>query len=357
MNRIRNLPAVGMAALGLFLGACAPDDPFARTSQALTEHVVLPAYTQWAESDRRLAASAIAYCAGNEDLAAARHAYFEAQRAWAGLQPLLIGPMAEGNRAWQVQFWPDKKNLVGRQVAALLKSNPELTRADLENASVVLQGLSAYEYVLFDQSVDLDNDATKARYCPLLIAIGEHQQQLAAQVLEQWKAADGMAAQLSKFPNERYADAEEAVADLVRVQVTALDGLKKKLGAPLGRQTKGHPQPYQAEAWRSDATLISIEAAISGARRLWDGADDDGLRGLLGSEQAEVASRIDQAYATVAEQLDALDEPFSALIAEQSGRERLNGLYSRIDALHRLHQGDLAAALGIQIGFNAHDGD
>src|SRR5690606_2941956 len=148
MNRIRKFPAVGMAALGLLLGACAPDDPFARTSQALTEHVVLPAYTQWAESDRRLAASAIAYCAGNEDLAAARHAYFEAQRAWAGLQPLLVGPMGEGNRAWQVQFWPDKKNLVGRQIAALLKNNPQLTRADLESGSVVLQGLSAYEYVL-----------------------------------------------------------------------------------------------------------------------------------------------------------------------------------------------------------------
>ncbi|HCL77304.1 MAG TPA: imelysin, partial [Pseudomonas sp.] len=40
-----------------------------------------------------------------------------------------------------------------------------------------------------------------------------------------------------------------------------------------------------------------------------------------------------------------------------SGRERLNTLYERIDTLHRLHQGELAGALGIQIGFNAHDGD
>ncbi|OCX16659.1 imelysin [Stutzerimonas xanthomarina] len=357
MYRIRNLHAAGMAALGLLLSACSPSDPFTKTSKSLAGEVLLPAYTQWAESDRRLAASAIAYCAGNEDLAAAREAFFQAQRAWAGLQPLLVGPMGEGNRAWQVQFWPDKKNLVGRQIAALLKNNPQLTRADLESGSVVLQGLSAYEYVLFDEAVTLQDSATKARYCPLLIAIGEHQQQLASEILEQWKAADGMAAQLSKFPNERYVDAAEAIADLIRVQVTALDGLKKKLGAPLGRQTKGHPQPYQAEAWRSDATLISIEAAIAGAQRLWQGADGKGLRQLLGSDQAEIATRIDRAYEAVLQELNALGQPFSELIADQSGRERLNTLYERIDTLHRLHQGELAGALGIQIGFNAHDGD
>jgi len=357
MYRIRTFHAAGLAALGLLLSACSPSDPFTDTSKALAEEVMLPAYTQWAESDRRLAASAIAYCAGNEELAAAREAFFQAQRAWAGLQPLLVGPMGEGNRAWQVQFWPDKKNLVGRQVAALLNSNPKLTRADLEKGSVVLQGLSAYEYVLFDDAVPLEDEATKSRYCPLLIAIGEHQQQLAAEILEQWKIPEGMAKQLSKFPNERYADSAEAIADLVRVQVTALDGLKKKLGAPLGRQTKGHPQPYQAEAWRSDATLSSIEATISGAQRLWQGADNDGLRQLLNSDQAEIASRIDGAYEAVFQELNDLGQPFSKLIAEQSGRDRLNTLYERIDNLHRLHQGELARALNIQIGFNAHDGD
>ncbi|MNW03108.1 hypothetical protein D3C71_1989940 [compost metagenome] len=55
-----------------------------------------------------------------------------------------------------------------------------------------------------------------------------------------------MAAQLQGFPNQRYAEAGEAVAELLRTQVSALDGLKKKLGTPLGRQSKGQPQPYQA---------------------------------------------------------------------------------------------------------------
>ena len=87
------------------------------------------------------------------------------------------------------------KPKVNRQTAnwpaALLKTKPELTQADLDNASVVVQGLSAYEYVLFDSSIDLADPTTRTRYCPLLTAIGEHQQQLAASVLQQWQDKDG----------------------------------------------------------------------------------------------------------------------------------------------------------------------
>lgn len=344
-------------ALALLLSACTPSDPFNETSQALANGVLLPAYSYWAEANQRMAASGKAFCADSQSLEETRQAYIEAQLAWAGLQPLLVGPMGEGNRAWQVQFWPDKKNLVGRQVTALLKNKPDVTRADLESASVVVQGLSAYEYILYDQAVDLSDDQTKARYCPLLQAIGEHQQQLGSDILQVWQSKDGMQAQLSSFPNERYAEPAEAIADILRVQVTALDGLKKKLGAPLGRQTKGYPQPFQAEAWRSDATLGSLDAAIAGAQQLWQGQPDKGMKHLIPSDKADLAGRIEAAYATTRQQLAGLDQPFSVLLANEGGRQQLDTLYSNIDALHRLHQGELAKALGVQIGFNAHDGD
>lgn len=349
--------AVTFTALGLFLAACAPSDPYEETSKALTDEVLLPAYTDWAEANRRMAASSIAFCADNEELADARQAFLHAQLAWAGLQPLLVGPMGEGNRAWQVQFWPDKKNLVGRQINALLKRKPQLTQADLDGGSVVLQGLSAYEYVLYDKAVDLNDDATKARYCPLLVAIGEHQQKLAADILQQWQAKDGMAEQLRSFPNERYAEPAEAIADLLRVQVSALDGMKKKLGAPLGRQSKGTPQPFQAEAWRSDATLASIDATLAGAQRLWTGKDGHGLKQMVPADQADLVTRIDVAYETARQHLTDIRVPFSELLGDEHGRERLDALYKDIDVLHRLQQIELARALGVQIGFNAHDGD
>ena len=79
--------ASGGLLTALLLSACTPADPQAETSKALTDGVLLPAYTHWAETDRRLAASAIAYCADNQTLEEAREAFVHAQTAWAGLQP------------------------------------------------------------------------------------------------------------------------------------------------------------------------------------------------------------------------------------------------------------------------------
>jgi predicted lipoprotein len=346
-----------IALLALGLAACSPQDPQQRTSAALVDGVLLPAYSAWHQSNQQLAESAKAFCAGQQELGAAQQAFLTDVASWAALQPLLLGPLAEGNRAWQVQFWPDKKNLVQRQVETLLKNKPQLTQADVEKASVVVQGLTAYEYVLFDAGIDLSDAAQKTRYCPLLSAIGEHQQKLSADVLGQWQAEGGMAAQLKEFPNARYAEAPEAVAELLRAQVNAIDGLKKKLGAALGRQSKGVPQPYQAEFWRSNASLASLAASVASAERLWLGSNKDGVRSLLGDDQQALAASIDQQYASTRQHLAALQRPLGELLADEAGRAELNAFYDELNKLHRLQGSELAKALGVQLGFNAHDGD
>lgn len=341
----------------LALGACTPQDQQAQTAAALAKEVILPTYSRWVEADRQLAASALAFCSGKEDLAKARADFLVAQKAWAELQPLMVGPLAEGNRAWQVQFWPDKKNLVGRQVEQLVKAQPNIDATALAKASVVVQGLSAYEYILFDSNLDLADNAQKERYCPLLQAIGERQKTLAEEILARWNSKDGMLDQLSKFPNQRYADSHEAISELLRVQVTALDTLKKKLGTPLGRQTKGLPQPMQAEAWRSETSLSNVSAALASAESLWLGVDKHGIRSLLGDDQKALAEKIDAGYSEARGKLDALKQPLGELLASEEGRQQVNDFYDSLDRVQRLHSGDLAKALGVQLGFNANDGD
>ncbi|MBV7572983.1 imelysin [Pseudomonas sp. PDM32] len=341
----------------LALGACSPQDPQAVTSAAIAKSVILPTYTRWVEADRQLAVSALAYCEGKETLETARADFLHAQKAWAELQPLLIGPLAEGNRSWQVQFWPDKKNLVGRQVEQLVSAQPQIDVAALAKSSVVVQGLSAYEYILFDSKPDVANAEQKSKYCPLLIAIGERQKQLAEEILQTWNNTDGMLAQMSKFPNQRYADSHEAIADLLRVQVTAIDTLKKKLGTPMGRQSKGVPQPFQADAWRSQSSLTSLEASLAAAKTVWEGVDNKGLRGLLPSEQKPLADKIDAAYAASLKLFAGNQRSLTDMLNDEAGRQQLNELYDSLNVVHRLHEADLAKALGIQLGFNANDGD
>ncbi|EJM58263.1 MULTISPECIES: imelysin family protein [Pseudomonas] len=341
----------------LALGACSPQDPQAVTSAAIAKSVILPTYTRWVEADRQLAVSALAYCEGKETLETARADFLHAQKAWAELQPLLIGPLAEGNRSWQVQFWPDKKNLVGRQVEQLVTAQPQIDAAALAKSSVVVQGLSAYEYILFDSKPDVANAEQKSKYCPLLVAIGERQKQLAEDILQTWNNTDGMLAQMSKFPNQRYADSHEAIADLLRVQVTAIDTLKKKLGTPMGRQSKGVPQPFQADAWRSQSSLTSLGASLAAAKTVWEGVDNKGLRSLLPSDQKPLADKIDAAYSASLKLFAGNQRSLTEMLGDDAGRQQLNDLYESLNVVHRLHEADLAKALGIQLGFNANDGD
>ncbi|MDG9883266.1 imelysin [Pseudomonas putida CSV86] len=341
----------------LALGACSPQDPQAVTSAAIAKQVIMPTYSRWVEADRQLAVSALAYCEGKASLETARADYLHAQKAWAELQPLLIGPLAEGNRAWQVQFWPDKKNLVGRQVEALVSGDAPVDAETVAKSSVVVRGLSAYEYILFDSKPDAANPEQKARYCPLLVAIADYQKTMAEDILKSWNSTDGMLAQMTKFPNQRYADSHEAIADLLRAQVTALDTLKKKLGTPMGRMSKGIPQPLQAEAWRSQSSLKSIAASLAAAQAVWVGVDNQGLRGLLGKDQKALADKIDAAYADATKKLEGNQRTLDELLQDDAGRQQLNAIYDSLNVVHRLHEGELAKALNIQLGFNANDGD
>lgn len=349
-------PAV-LLLCGVLLAGCSPEEPHQRASATLGKTVLLPGYAAWAEASRKLAAGATAFCAGEQTLGDSRQQFLATQSAWAAVQPMAIGPLAEGNLAWQVQFWPDKKNLVGRQVESLLKAKPQVSLEDLDKASVVVRGLSAYEYLLFDASLDLQDNAQRERHCPLLIAIGQYQQRLTTTLQQQWEAPEGVLEQLSRFPNARYADAQEAIADILRTEISAIDGLKKKLGTPLGRMSKGQPQPFQAEAWRSNASLANLAASLAGAEQLWFGADHDGLRSLLTDDQQAVAAQLDEAFSDTRKRLAALQRPLTELLGDEHGREQLNALYDSLNRLHRLQEVELAKALGIQLGFNAHDGD
>lgn len=345
--------------LAVFITACTPSDPVTETTATLAEVVFIPAYSQWQDSTQQLSLTTQAYCEGKARLEEARQQFILTQSAWASLQAMLIGPLSDANRLLQVEFWPDRKNLIAHQVEALVQSTPLPDLSHVQKGSLVTQGLSAYEYLLFDPAVSLSDPQRQPGYCALAMAISNHQQQLATKALSEWQEPNlGLAQQLGHFPNNRYASATEALAELLRTQVSALDGLKKKLGLPMGRPGQGIPQPYQAQAWRSNSSLLMLEASLEGAEQLWHGTGDNGLRHLLDKEHQGLAKRIDQSYGQIGEQLQRIKpRTLAMLLSNDEGREQLNALYESLNTLYRLHQGDLAQALGVQIGFHTLDGD
>lgn len=330
----------------LTLGACS--NPRQEVTTQLADQVLLPAHQQWQSSNDALLQHTLAWCGGEQELASVKQAFHQTQSAWSRLQPLMVGPLSEGNRSWQVQFWPDKRNMVARQTEALLDEFADLNQQQLDDASVVVQGLTAFEYVVFDGQTAIT--ANRGRYCPLLAGIARHQQALSAEVVDRWRRPGGMLEQLTTFPNERYANADEALGGILRVQVTGVDTLKKKLGTPMGRLNHGVPQPYQAEAWRSRHSTENLLASVDGAQAVWER-----VRSLVGD--AQLVGDIDQAYKAVRDQLKVLPAPLMELVQDPASQTQLQSLYQNLDTLETLQQNDLARHLGIQIGFNANDGD
>jgi predicted lipoprotein len=349
-------PALLSLALLTALAGCSKNEqpkkePFTAASTALTDTVLLPAYTRWTDSDRQLADSARAFCSGEQELNQARQTFLAAHGAWSALQPLAIGPLGEGNLLKQVQT--EQKDTLARQIETLLDSKPLLKQADLEGANPELQGLSAYEYLLFDPSRNLADLEQKRRYCPLLLAIGTHQQALSAKVLAAWMGEQGLAKNLKNFPNPRYVEGRAAVAELLRAEVSALEGFKRQLGSVLGRDAAPTPQPVEAA---SGSLLTGLDAGLASAEALWRGQNNDGLRSLLGKDQADLITRLDGAFAETRQRLAALGRPLGELLVDPAGQTSLNQLYDSLDSLARLHGNDLAQALGAQSG-NARAGN
>ena len=338
--------AVIIALMVALVSACS--HPREEVTEQITTQVLLPAHQQWHHSNAALVVATEGYCARELEAPALKQDFYRVLQAWSYLQPLMVGPMAEGNRSWQVQFWPDKRNMVAHQVEALLDASSPLSQDALDDASVVVQGLSAFEYVLFDEAVDLDSQTQ--RYCPLLIGIARHQQRLSEQVVALWEEPQGMQTLLGVFPNQRYASVDEALGAILRTQITALDVVKKKLGTPMGRFNNGTPQPWQAESWRSQHSLGNLQASLAGARAVWER-----VRSLVGS--AELVAQIDAGYENTAQKLAGLPEPLVVLVQDTASQARLQSLYDSLDNLEKRQQVELARDLGIQLGFNANDGD
>ncbi|WP_277324451.1 imelysin family protein, partial [Pseudomonas viridiflava] len=101
----------------------------------------------------------------------------------------------------------------------------------------------------------------------------------------------------------------------------------------------------------------SLEASLAAAQTVWVGVDNKGLRGLLPSDQKPLADKIDAAYAASLKLFASNQRSLNELLSDDAGRQQLNDIYDSLNVVHRLHEGELAKALGIQLGFNANDGD
>ncbi|MEV8465713.1 imelysin family protein [Fluviibacterium sp. DFM31] len=290
-----------------------------------------------------LAEVAAAHCTGEVSEDALKAQFAATWLAWAPLDSYQFGPIQNIGAALTVNFWPDKKNFVGRGLRALLELPPE-QQADpsvVAGASAAAQGLPALETLLY----------TDLPPCPAVVGISGYMAGLSNALYQLWFGPDGWAdlARTTGPDNPVYLSAEEFTKTLY----TAVDfGLVRieeaRLGRPLGTYERSFPT--RAEAWRSGLTNPIIHAQLRGLEDLI-------ALGFAGDVREPDRAWILQVFEQAHDRLDAIGVDISTAVEDPATRFRVESLQDKIAYLRSELAQTIGPELGVDTGFSAADGD
>ncbi len=304
-------------------------------------------YQNLATQSQVLANQATTYCQATsaEGLEQTKQAWLDAFLAWQQVRFVDFGPVEQGNRAWQFQFWPDPKNLVARKASYLLKDDAPITPAKISESGVAVQGFPMAEYLLYDQAFSTGKRALPAdRTCKLLIAVTNHIADNGETLANDWNGFRG-----------NYVDNEQYTDTTIRAAMAGLEILEeRRLAGPMGLRGNGKRSVYSADAWRSEASLIAADASVQGLKQHFLPAFS---RLLKGREQTDLAESIVQQFDEVLANFPELDRPMAPLLADDKAFRSLQSLYIDLTQLTALVNNRAAVELGVMRGFNSSDGD
>tara|TARA_R110002049_G_scaffold83587_9_gene212823 strand:- start:1637 stop:2569 length:933 start_codon:yes stop_codon:yes gene_type:complete len=301
-------------------------------------------YAELSAASERLEASAARFCQSPDEALRQRleNDWLSAYQAWQAVRFIQFGPVEQNSRGWQLQFWPDRKNLVGSKVRGWLKAVDAPDAQDIASDSVAIQGFPALEYLLYDDAMD-EQALSDPGACSLMQAITTHLADTTSALHRDWQAF-----------GEHYLETPDYTETTLASAIQALEILEdKRLGEPMG--LKGAPaKGYLAEAWRSGQTVRLVESSLEGLRTGFL----PGLTALLREADALPLAEAfrDQLDKTLV-QASELPPGLVPSLEDEEAFRGLQSLYLDISQLRHLLGNEIAGELGLVRGFNSSDGD
>ena len=359
--------AVSIALLAATPAFALEDAEYSKAMSATAKGAIIPAYQAFGDAAEALQGGLDALCRSPSDAALtdAQSRFATAAAAWARVQYISFGPVAEHQGGFRVEYWPDKRNVVGRQLAELLAKPDEaaLEPARFATTTVGVQGLPALERLLFTGDAlaklqPVDQDA--AFRCKLFAAIGNNLATIAQAIVAGW--SDGDASFLARIEHPSEEDAEipngrAAAGRLLNDLLTTVIAMRDmKLLAPLGSSLE-KAKPQAAEYWRSGQSIAVLTANLEGSRAMFDA--DGGLGALLAAQPdgKAVADQVRAAAEQASQALAAITLPLDQAAADAAQRKQVEAFAAQLVVLRDLLAGPVTTTLNLPIGFNALDGD
>ncbi|MGO1502212.1 MAG: imelysin family protein [Marinobacter sp.] len=304
-------------------------------------------YQNLATQGKALASQAETYCEAPsaQGLEQTKQAWLDAFLAWQKVRFVDFGPVEQGNRAWQFQFWPDPKNLVARKASYLLKDEAAITAGKINESGVAVQGFPMVEYLLYDQAFNEGSRALPAdRSCQLLVGVSNHIANNGETLANDWGSF-----------KSAYVDNDQYTNTTIRAAMSGLELLEeRRLAQPMGLRGTGKRSVYSADAWRSGASLSAAKATVQGLQQQFLPT----FSKLLNDRgYTDLAERIEEQAEEVQAKFPELDRSMTSLLANDSEFRMLQSLYVHVSQLTALMNDRAAVELGVVRGFNSSDGD
>ena len=322
---------------------------------------IVPSYDALSGHAAKLESATQALCSApsEDNLATARAAFGSMALSWAGIEWLRVGPSMEENRLERILFYPDRKSTGLKQVQrALVKEDEAATDATkLGELSVAMQGLGAYEFLLFGKgSGKLAAAPADSFACRYGLAIAENLKMIAGDLAVGWQAETPLTiAFLQPSPeNPLYRDDIEALNLVIGTIIHGLEAVRDVRIGYFLRDGEARDRPRSALYRRSGLTLASIAANLEGSLRLFD---ESRIERALPDEAAFLADQVRLEFQLALGTAREFNAGPEALVTNEKSRKRLEYLkYAISNIIARLND-EFAPAAGLAVGFSFGDGD
>ncbi|NYZ12572.1 imelysin family protein [Azospirillum sp. RWY-5-1] len=370
MNR-RTLLTHGLAfGVGAAVLASLPLPALARTADgdraflsALLSSHITPRIGTLAATTAGLHTALDRFCAAPDaaGLTAARAAFAAAMDGWAGAQHLRPGPLLLETRTDRFAFWPERRNIVARQLGQILNArDPKLLEPGaIAKQSAAVQGMTALERLLHDDGVtaaSFTGGEAGAFRCTLAVAVARNAAAIATEVRDGWaglapKLTAGEATPVGANPTEAVNNLYASVVTMTQIVVD------QKLLIPLGASA-AEAKPGLAEAVRAGRSLAMIAGNLQAIRAIMLGeAGGPGFAALAPDNAAGNAARADaaKAFDAALAAVKAIDRPLDRAIAET--RPKVEVAFKAAKAAQTVVNFTLPPLIDVTLGFNELDGD
>jgi predicted lipoprotein len=321
---------------------------------------IRPNFEQFAAATGVLKTDVDALCkTPSVDALGAVQAQFRATiAAFSRVEFVRIGPLGVGDRLERLLFWPDKKGIALKQVQGALaeKDATAATAESLQSKSVAMQGLVALEYLLFGTGSEELGTADGAYRCSYALASTSLIDGLATTIDAEWHdtSPDGPAHHmLDPQPTaDDYRTGTEVLEKLAATLIHGTETIRDQRITPI--LSDGKPKPKSALFWRSGMTVPSLAGNFAGLRDYFIAAKYPEAMGVANSW---VANGSIFEFQNAARAVGGIPDPIDKAVLDPEQIQALKYLVIITGSLDTLLGTNLAAALGLSVGFSQLDGD